>query len=257
MAIITLLTDAGESDHYVAAIKARILSLSPQANIVDISHQIRPFDIGHGAFVLRSVFRDFPAGTVHLVGVDSAADRGEGQILLKLEGHYFLGADNGLLSLLSEQMPESVWTLGDPNAIITFPEKEVLAPAAARLSTGADPSSVGTAASEFKRFIDRQVKATRRQITGNVIRVDHYGNLITNIPKQAFDVLSKGRNFTIAFGGEKFRRIHATYNHADQGECFLIFNELQFLEIGIYKGNASELLGLGYDSVVNVVFDES
>src|SRR5690606_13858276 len=116
---------------------------------------------------------------------------------------------------------------------------------------------VGTAASEFKRFIDRQVKATRRQITGNVIRVDHYGNLITNIPKQAFDVLSKGRNFTIAFGGEKFRRIHATYNHADQGECFLIFNELQFLEIGIYKGNASELLGLGYDSVVNVVFDES
>jgi S-adenosylmethionine hydrolase len=105
-------------------------------------------------------------------------------------------------------------------------------------------------------MIDRQVKATKKQIAGTVIRVDNFGNLITNIPKEAFDILSKGKTYTIQFGGEKFRRIHTQYNQADQGECFIVFNNLGVLEIGIYKGNASELLGLDYDSMVNIVFDE-
>lgn len=255
MAIVTLLTDAGESDHYIAAIKARILAVNPAVQIIDISHQIRMFDIGHAAFVLRSVFRDFPKGTVHLVGVDSSGNRGDSFITVKLEGHYFVGTDNGLFSLISDQLPEQVWRIGDGSRATTFPEKDVLAPIAAQLSAGVDPGQLGPPVPEFKRFIDRQVKATRKQITGHVIRVDHFGNLITNIPKQAFDILSKDKNYTIQFGGEKFRRIHASYNQAEQGECFLVFNSLDFLEIGIYKGNASELLGLGYDSIVNIVFE--
>lgn len=256
MAIVTLLTDSGESDHYIAAVKARILTEAPDIRLIDISHQIRPFDIGHGAFVLRSVFRDFPQGTVHLVGVDAVGNRGEGYAIVRLEGHYFIGADNGLFSLISEQPPEGIWRIGDPSLDTdTFPEKDVFAVAAARLANGADPTSLGNPIAEHKRMIDRQVKATRKQITGHVIRVDHFGNLITNIPRQAFDVLSKDKSFTIQFGGEKFRRIHAAYNQADQGECFLVFNSLNFLEIGISKGNASELLGLGYDSVVNITFE--
>ncbi len=255
MALITLLTDAGESDHYVAAIKARILSHSPAIVIVDISHNIRLFDIAHGAYVLRAIFREFPTGTIHMVGVDSAGDRGDQYIVVKLEGHYFVGTDNGLLSLISDHPPEGTWTLAD-SKVTTFPEKNILAPAAARLATGIEPSQLGSAAGEMKRFIDRQVKATRKQIIGNVIRVDHFGNLITNIPRQAFEVLSKDKNYSIQFGGEKFPRIHAAYNHAEQGECFLVFNDLGFLEIGIYKGNASELLGLSYDSVVNITFED-
>ena len=105
-------------------------------------------------------------------------------------------------------------------------------------------------------MIDRQVKATRKAINGTVIRVDNFGNLITNIPKEAFDVLSKDKNFTVQFGGEKFRRIQSHYTQAEQGECFIVFNASGFLEIGIYKGNATELLGLSYDSVVNIVFEE-
>lgn len=257
MAIITLLTDAGESDHYIAAIRAAILSVNPDIRIVDISHHIRMFDIGHGAFVMRSVFRDFPKGTVHLIGVDSAGNRGDGFIAVKIEGHFFVGSDNGLVSLISDQQPEGIWEIGDATANpTTFPEREIFAPVAAKLAAGVDPASLGKPLSEFKRFIDRQVKATRKQITGHVIRVDHFGNLITNIPKQAFDVLSKDKNYTIQFGGEKFRRIHAAYNQTEQGECFLVFNDLNFLEIGIFRGNAAELLGLGYDSVVNIVFEE-
>jgi S-adenosylmethionine hydrolase len=82
------------------------------------------------------------------------------------------------------------------------------------------------------------------------------GNLITNVPREAFDTLSKGKVFTVQFGGEKFRRIHQAYHQAEQGECFLVFNSLNLLEIGIYKGNAAELLGLGYDSTVNITFEE-
>lgn len=254
MAIVTLLTDSGESDHYIAAIKARILSVNPEIRIVDISHQIRIFDIGHAAFVMRSVFRDFPKGTVHLVGVDAAGNRGEESLVVQLEGHFFIGVNNGLFSLLSDHPPEKVWELPVPT-LTTFAEKEIFAPVAARLASGEDPGGIGKPLTNLKRLIDRQVKATKRQITGHIIRVDHFGNLITNIPKQVFDVLSKDKAFTVQFGGEKFRRIHAAYNQAEQGECFIVFNSLDFLEIGIYKGNASELLGLDYDSVVNIIFE--
>ena len=256
MAIVTLLTDSGESDHYIAAIKARILSVDPNIRIVDISHQIRMFDIGHAAFVLRSVFREFPAGTVHLVGVDAAGNRGEAFVIVQLEGHFFVGTDNGLFSLISAHPPEKIWQLDfSPSDSATFPEKEVFAPAVARLARGEDPAKMAKPATDIKRMIDRQVKATRKQITGHIIRVDHFGNLITNIPKEAFDILSKDKTFTVQFGGEKFRRVHTAYNQAEQGECFLLFNSLNFLEIGIYKGNAAELLGLDYDSVVNIIFD--
>lgn len=256
MAIVTLLTDSGESDHYIAAIKARLMAVNPDLRIVDISHQIRIFDIGHAAYVLRSVFRDFPKGTVHLVGVDAAGNRGDVFVIVQLEGHFFVGADNGLFSLLSEQPPENTWQIGaETSPSATFPEKEIFAPTVARLAAGEDPSRLGKPYAELKRLIDRQVKATRKQITGHIIRVDHFGNLITNIPKQAFDILSKDKAFTVQFGGEKFRRIHGAYHHADQGECFILFNSQNFLEIGIYKGNASELLGLDYDSVVNIIFE--
>lgn len=256
MAIVTLLTDSGESDHYVAAIKARILTLEPNARIVDISHQIRLFDLGHAAFVLRSVFRDFPTGTIHLVAVDASGNRDEAFIITQLEGHFFVGADNGLFSLLSDRPPENVWQIGNTETdLTTFPEKEVFAPAAAMLASGMEPGKIGKLVSDYKRLIDRQVKATRKQITGHIIRVDNFGNLITNIPKEVFDILSKDKAFTVQFGGEKFRRIHASYHQAEQGECFLVFNSSNFLEIGIYKGNASELLGLDYDSVVNILFE--
>jgi S-adenosyl-L-methionine hydrolase (adenosine-forming) len=253
MAIVTLLTDSGESDHYIAAIKAGMISINPDIRIVDITHQIRMFDIGHAAFVLRSVFRQFPKGTVHLVGVDAGGNRGDGFVIVKLEGHFFIGSDNGLFSLISEEAPENVWQMTPITT--TFPEKEIFAPAAARLASGSDPTSLGTPLIQIKRLTDRQVKATKQQITGHIIRVDHFGNLITNIPKQVFETLGKGKAYTVQFGGEKFRRINTAYNQAEQGECFIVFNNQDFLEIGIYKGNASELLGLAYDSVVNIIFE--
>lgn len=257
MPIITLLTDSGESDHYVAAIKAKIATTAPGTTIVDISHAIKLADIGHAAFLLRSIFRDFPSGTVHLIGVDATGNRGDVPIAIQLEDHFFVGADNGFFGLISDKPHQHIVQLNTGSIVsTTFPERDIFAPAAVKLASGTPITDLGTPLQAFKRMIDRQVKATKKQITGQVIHVDGVGNLITNIPKEAFDILSRNKAYTIQFGGEKFRRIHTDYNQADEGECFILFNSLNLLEIGIYKGNASELLGLTYDSVVNVIFEE-
>ena len=257
MAIVTLLTDSGESDFYTAAIKAKILGTNPGLALVDISHQIASCDIAHAAFVLRSVFRDFPKGTVHLVGVDAGGGRNDAMIAIQLEDHFFVGADNGIFGLISDKTPQIVIELNKVNKIsTTFPEKDVYAPAAAKLASGVNISNLGTPLPQIKKMTDRYVKATKRAISGHVIRVDHSGNLITNIPRDAFDVLSKGKNYVIQFGGEKFRKIQTNYNQAEQGDCFVMFNSLNLLEIGIYKGNAATLLGLHYDSPVSITFEE-
>jgi S-adenosyl-L-methionine hydrolase (adenosine-forming) len=257
MAIITLLTDSDESDHYVAAIKAKIISINPGIRIIDISHKINPCDIGHAAFVLRSVFRDFPKGTIHLVGVDAIGNRGDAAIALQLEDHFFVGSDNGFFGLISDKSHQQLIELNAINPIVsTFPERDIFAPAAAKLASGVSISDLGKPKPSFKRMIDRQIKATKKQINGTVVRVDNFGNLITNIPKETFDLLSREKAYTIQFGGEKFKRVHTQYNQSEQGECFIVFNSAGFLEIGIYKGNASELLGLSYDSAVNIVFED-
>lgn len=257
MAIVTLLTDSGKSDHYAGAIKAAILKVNPGISIIDISHEVTACDIAHGAFILKSVFREFPKGTVHLVGVDTIGNPGDNFIALQLEDYYFVGVDHGLFGLISDKNHQQGVILNTINAIeTTFPERDVLAPVAAKLASGVAITNLGNPLTTFKKMINRHVKATRKQIAGHVIRVDHYGNLITNIPKTDFDILSKGKNFTIQFGGEKFKKIHTNYNQAEQGDCFLIFNSLGLLEIGIYKGNANELLGLEYDSPINITFEE-
>jgi hypothetical protein len=257
MAIVTLLTDSGESDFYVAAIKAKILSVNPGLTLVDISHKIAPCDIAHGAFVLRSVYRDFPRGTVHLVGVDATGSKGEAFLAVSMEDHFFVGVDNGLFGLISDKQPLSVVELNKISPVqTTFPERDILAGAAAKLASGVNITSLGTTVSQFKKMMDRQVKATKRMIAGHVIRVDNFGNLLTNIQREPFDVLSKGKSFTVQFGGERAKKLQTYYNQVDQGECFLLFNSQGLLEIGIYKGNAAQLLGMGYDSPVNILFEE-
>lgn len=257
MAIVTLLTDSGETDHYAAAIKAKILGINPGLTLVDISHKIQPCDIAHGAFVLNSVFRDFPKGTVHLVAVDSTGTQGSAAIALQLEDHFFVGADNGLFGLISDKPHLQLVDINSVSPQATsFPEKEVFAPAAARLASGVSITTLGKPIATFKKMIGRSVKATRKLIAGHVVRVDNFGNLITNISKTDFDILSKGKTFTVQFSGEKFRRIHTNYFQADQGDCFLLFNSIGLLEIGIYKGRANDLLGMDYDSAVSIMFDD-
>jgi S-adenosyl-L-methionine hydrolase (adenosine-forming) len=255
MAIITFLSDFGESDHYVAAVKAKILSINNALQIVDLSHQIAACDIAHGAYVLKSVFRDFPEGTVHLVAVNSTGQQDDKHIAIKLEGHYFIGSDNGLFGLISDQNAEYQIDININNNKSTFPAKQILSAAAAKLASGTNITDLGQPIEHFKKMLGRHLKANKSLISGHVIRVDHYGNLITNIDKQTFDILSKQKAYNVIFSRENSRRIHLNVNSVDAGDIFVIFNDQGNLEIGINQGNASELLGLGYDSPVMINFE--
>ncbi len=257
MAIITFMSDFGESDHYVAAVKAIILNFNSNLNIVDISHQIEHCNIAHGSYVLKSVFREFPKGTVHLVAVNTTGNNKEGFIGLKLEEHFFVGADNGLLGLISELESKQVVDINSINPVnTTFPARDILALAAAKLGSGGNIEELGPELEEYKKMIGRQVRATKKQIAGNIIRVDHFGNLITNIDKQTFDILSKDKGFEVTFGRESFSAINENYNSVESGECFVVFNSNGLLEIGIKQGNAAQLLGLEYDSPVTINFED-
>jgi|SRR5690606_12822275 S-adenosylmethionine hydrolase len=257
MAIITFISDFGYSDHYVAAVKGKILQVDPGLQIVDISHSIQHFDLAHCSHVLKMVFKDFPTGTVHLIAVNSNPREDEALVALELENHYFVGADNGIFGLISDKEPTKAVAIAHPDSTSeSFPARDVLANVAARLAKGDSLDKLGEPLPSVKRLLGRSMRATKKQISGHVVRVDHYGNLITNIEKQAFDILSKERNFKVVFGRENVSKIHKTIHNTGSGDVFVVFNSLGYLEVGINHGNASELLGLQYDSPINIIFEE-
>jgi len=261
MAVITFMSDFGSSDHYVAAVKSQVLRVNAAINIIDISHEIKEFDLSHASFVIKQVFRDFPEGSVHILAVDSVGRRSDKYLAIKVEEHYFVCPDNGLISLISDQKPVSVV---DINSLVvnksTFPAKDIMAPAAAKLGSGVSIYDLGVEVDQYIQLIGRQVKATKREIAGNVIRVDHYGNLITNIEKNEFEKihsLNQEKGFTVRAGREVFNKINQYFYQVEPGDCYLLFNSNNLLQIGINKGNASQLLGLERDTPIFIQFVQS
>jgi len=258
MAIITFLSDFGSRDHYVAAVKGKILSVSPNVNIVDISHEIEPYNIPHTAFVLSSVFRDFPQGTVHLVAVNSPSKLDERYIALKLEEHYFVGPDNGIFSLLSERNPSVIVELqNDPTISLNFPEKNILAMAAVTLASGRALYDIGNQLLIINKLIGRKVKTNKNEIEGRITHIDHYGNLISNICLEDFNLIGQSRQATIQIGRNVIDGIGDSYFKKEMAEYNCIFNSLGFIEFFIMNGNAAKLLNIRYDSPVIVRFSPS
>lgn len=255
MALITFISDFGEGDYYIPAVKAKMLSINPQLNIIDISHKIDTYDIAHAAFILRAVYKDFPKGTVHLVAINSTSSMTDGFIGIKLEEHIFIGPNNGVLSLLADYDPGIIVQFADIHLKdSTFPAKDILAPIAAKVASGAAIHDFGGPLMQMKKMMSRQFKATKKQIIGHVIRVDNYGNLITNITKDAFEKLNPGK-FVIEFSREGLTKINKSYDHVEPGDCFAFFNSLDLLEIGINHGRGSDLLGLRLDSPIYINFE--
>lgn len=255
MALVTFISDFGDSDYYVPAVKARMLSINPQLNIVDITHKVEAYDIAHAAFVLRSVYKDFPKGTVHLVAINSTSSMTDGFIGIKLEEHIFVGPNNGVLSMLADYDPGIIVQFADIHIRdSTFPAKDILGPIAAKVASGAAIHDFGGPLKNIKKMMPRQIKATKKQIVGHVLRVDNYGNLITNIPNDVFNKLNPGK-FTIEFSRETLHQLQKSYDHVEPGDCFAFFNSLGLLEIGINHGHGADLLGLRYDSPVVINFE--
>lgn len=255
MALITFTSDFGDSDYYVPAVKAIMLSINQDLKIVDITHKVENYDVAHAAFILKSVYHEFPKGTVHLLAMNSASSASDGYIGVKLKDHIFLGPNNGVLSLLSEFDPDLIVQFNDiPINQSSFPTKDILAPIAAKLSLGGELKEFGIPMTQMKKMIPRNFKATKKQILGHVIRVDNYGNLLTNIPKEVFDTLNPGK-YNIEFGRESLIKLNTNYDQVESGDCFAFFNSLGLLEIGINYGHGSDLLGLKLDSPVFINFE--
>jgi S-adenosyl-L-methionine hydrolase (adenosine-forming) len=255
MAIITFTSDFGLSDHYVAAFKARVMSINPNLPIIDISHQISRCDIGQAAFVVRAVYKSFPKGTVHVVAVEEGR-KPVPYIAIKSEEHFFIGANDGMFGLL---LKEDNAIVVDINSLAqvktTFAARDIMAPAAAKLASGTAIHDLGKALTGFEQKLPTQFRANKGMISGHVIRVDHYGNLITNIEKDTFDILHKGRPYSITFGRESLKRLHESPFDVEPGDCFTFFNSLGYLEIGINQGDAYGLLGLSVNSSVTISFE--
>lgn len=255
MALVTFISDFGDQDYYVPAVKAKMLAINPQLNIIDLSHHIKSFDLEQAAFILKASFRDFPKGTVHLVAVNTTGEMTQGYIGAKLEEHIFIAPNNGILSLLADKEPGILVKFADIHVQeSSFPAKDILAPIAAKVASGAAIHDFGGPLDQFKKAMPRNPKATREFITGHVIRVDRYGNAITNISKELFDKLNPG-NFTIEIGRERLDRLHTGFGQVDLGDCFAYFNSLGLLEIAINHGDAGSLLGLRFESVVTIYFN--
>ncbi|HRD52463.1 MAG TPA: SAM-dependent chlorinase/fluorinase [Flavobacteriales bacterium] len=264
MAIITLTTDMGTKDHYVAVVKAAIMQQEPSALVVDITHEVRPFHTAMAAHVARNAFPAFPAGSIHIIGVNPEADAITAHVVARHEGHHFITADNGILPLVFEGRPyeafELTMKLDDHHA--AFPTRSVFVKAACHLARGGTAETIGRRMPNLRELIGFAPSIQENAIVGRATYVDHYGNVMTNIKRSLFDEMVSGRSFRIRFGrtANDLTKIHTTYSDVSNGVCLAFFNASGHLEIAVNKGSdgngggASRLLGLHEGDAVRVEF---
>ena len=264
MSIVTLTTDIGLQDFYVPALKARILSkFEGNVTIIDISHEISPFNISQASFILKHSFKDFPSGTIHIVGVDSEISDKKCGLIVKCQNQFFIGADNGIFSLMFKDLEIEVYQINSEYITPTnFPSRDIFIEIAKLISEGNSLSSLGMIKEDMRIKQTYQPVLTEDVIRGSVLYIDHYGNIITNISKSLFEENRKGRDYTIHFRNYEITEISTFYHEVPVGEKLAIFNSTNCLEIAINRavdgagGGAHKLFGLKQNDYVNVIFSE-
>ncbi len=259
--ILTLTTDFGTRDAYVAAMKGVILSIAPDVRLVDISHDISPQDVMEAAFVLREAVPFFPEDAIHLVVVDPGVGSERRAVAFRQGTTQFIGPDNGLFALMLDgEKPDDLVVLDQPASwrtptpSQTFHGRDIFAPVAAHLATGRLLREVGTPTSALTPLYWALPIQDDQGVRGWVVHIDHFGNAITNISLDAFQTGRRNRRIKCFAGNAILREIHATYAHVASGEPLLLFGSSGFLEIAVNAGNASELLDIRQGTPVNVVF---
>ncbi|MDO3693717.1 SAM-dependent chlorinase/fluorinase [Wenyingzhuangia sp. chi5] len=276
MAFITLTTDFGRKDHFVSAVKGAIYTLLPEAKIVDISHEISPFNITETAYILKNAYKSFPKGTIHIIGVDSEMTPENKHIALLLDGHYFVCPDNGIMSMIASEInPTKVVEINIHDRIETsFSVLDVFVNVACHIARGGTLEVIGKPLPEITKMVELQPQiVSETKIIGSVIYIDNYGNVISNITKELFNQVGKGRKFTLSAGRYNFKKVLNKYSDIvdfklpinernSAGSKLALFNSGSYLEIAIYKSNlqtvggASSLLGLDYRSSISIEFEK-
>ena len=262
-AIITLTTDFGLNDHFVGAMKGVILEIAPETQIVDISHAVQAFDILDGALTISQAYSYFPSGTVHMVIVDPGVGTARRPIVVAGDRHNFVAPDNGVLSLIYDREQRfSVRHVTADHYFLqprsnTFHGRDIFSPIAAYMAKGVNADRFGDEITDYVRFAAPRPKPVdERTLRGVVLKVDRFGNLITNItPQDAPQLFAAAPPaFKIAIGSKaQATRICTSYADGAPGEVFGILGSMGFLEVAANRGSAFQLLGAGKGSEVNVV----
>lgn len=282
MSIITLTTDYGLKDHFVGALKGKLLSEYNEVTIVDISHNIDAFNVAEASYVIGAAYNSFPKGTVHLIGVDIELTKENQHIVMQWNDHYFICADNGILSMLIQKIvPQKIVVINIHDRLLPdATDLDVFVKVACHIAKGGLMNVIGKEINTIKEVTELKpvVAVDRNSIRGYVIYIDHFGNVVTNITKQLFIEIAKGRPYEINLN-EKFtfakkntlKTILPKYSDIGntgsydiknyEGDKLAIFNEAGFLEIAIFRsnpatvGSASTLLGIGYRDVISIQFN--
>jgi S-adenosylmethionine hydrolase len=247
MPLLTLTSDIGQQDFLLGAIKGRLLQGNPGFNIIDITHQLSPFNYAQAAYVCRNAIKNFPAGTFHLVLVNLFDEKPEHLLLAGHNGHIIGCADNGLLTMILEEVPQKMVALAldktqQKNTIYCT---SVFAKAFDDLLNGKKIEELGDATVSIRVKNPLRPMLGNNWIEGQIIFIDNFENVIVNIAKEEFEEQRKGRSFKIVFKrDEVIDKISETYADVTEGEKLALFNSAGYLEIAINKGNAAGLFGL-------------
>jgi S-adenosyl-L-methionine hydrolase (adenosine-forming) len=248
--IVTLTTDFGTKDHFAAVMKGVILGICPGATLVDISHEVQPFEIQEGAFVVAQAFRFFPRKTIHIVVVDPGVGSARRAILVEAEGQYFIAPENGVLAMVYSKRGSKVREITADKYFLqpvsrTFHGRDVFAPAAAHLAKGARPSSFGKLIDDYLKpaFTEPQ-RTSKRQWMGTVLHVDRFGNMITNFHIDEFATI-RMKPFAFAVGTRHLTDLALTYAEMPIGEPFVIVGSSAYLEVSANQASAAGILGCG------------
>lgn len=255
MPVITLTTDLGLHDYYVGALKGAILSQMPEVTIVDITHSVPAFDIRHAAYVLKQAYPSFPPGTVHILGVNAEASTNQTHVAIFCDGHYFIGTDNGIFSLLFDKVPDKIYDLSNirqETDLLIFPVKDIFVKAACHIARGGTPEVLGMQQEDFAKVDTVQPVFIENTLHGTVIYIDSYGNSVVNINRQMFNDSIKGKKFTIEFQGEVISEISQRYNEVSGGSILALFNSAGLLEIAQVQDSVSRLYNLSVGSPVTI-----
>ena len=270
MGLITITSDWGANDHYAAAVKAKIYGYLPEVKIVDVTHHVPAFDIGKAAYFIRNVYPYSPDGTVHIIGVNTIADKNHAHLIVCFRNQFFVGADNGIFSLLfpKGEKPSGIYEITEmqDHDSFTFPSRDLFAKVAARLASGTPPESLGKPAEIFKFItpsfpIIRQETASETQpayteIVGEVTYIDNYKNVNTNIHQTLFNEWkAKFSEFQIFYGGSDFiDEISTAYSDVSIANPLALFASDGYLQIAMNLSNAKDLLGIRKDTQIIIRF---
>jgi len=254
MPVVTLTTDWGLRDHYVAAFKGRLISRVPGIQLVDVSHTIQPYNILDASHILKNAYRHFPAGTIHYAGIKGKMPAGIRPELsiVSCDGHVFIGLDSGMFSLMLGEKPKKIHSMPGKGFFNSYDWVDTIVDCIGRLVEGQHPADFAQERPSVLPSFAPQPVADNDSIRASVIFIDDFENLILNVRQELFDKIRANREFNIELRALKqpLNRISNWYHEVEEGELVALFNRDGFLEIALNRSNAAGLLGVNlYDSV--------